>query len=468
MTVPAQTYRVYPLSYALNCTKRYFSCIAEHFASPVLLQSDALANAADRRGRFDILTATPDFTVEVFGERVCLSGDVPATYRALAEAAPCDLNHTLFALQQQQQCAGADDLPFVGGFIGYLSYDYGRYLFGLLDDVPAPFSSIPQLQWRYHSWAIIVDHLQQRCQLVIQQSVSASTVNNLLELLNGADFVEPKPIAQLDFAPLQSRSQYLQAIARIKEYISAGDCYQVNYAQCFKAESAELAPQALYWQLQGVSPAPYSAFYAINAQTSILSFSPERFIALSSDGRLLTQPIKGTIARAKDAEHDALMAKQLCNDEKNRAENLMIVDLLRNDFGRIAAVGSVSVSRLFELQSFSNVHHLVSSIEAKLATGSTASALWQHCFPGGSITGAPKKRAMEIIDELELMPRSIYCGSIVYVSNCGNCDSNILIRSILQIDDHYYCWGGGGIVADSIAEDEYQETLTKINRLISF
>lgn len=466
MTVPAQTYRVFSLPYAINCTQRYFSYIAEHFASPVLLQSDALAQAIDRRGRFDILAAEPDFSVALHPSVVHMIGDVPEGYRHLAGLSPVQITAELLNSQSSASSQRDEVLPFIGGFIGYLSYDYGRLVQGIVDVNDINPADLPLAQWRYYSWSIIIDHVLATCSLVVNERLPDTFADELLTQLSELPDKPIQPLKPPAFEAVQSQASYLAAVNRIKDYIRAGDCYQVNYAQCFRAQSSVPALD-YYWHLQQQSPAPFAAFYTISEQASILSFSPERFVALSAHGRLLTQPIKGTVGRSIDAEIDRELALQLQQDEKNRAENVMIVDLLRNDFGRIAAIGSVAVSKLFELQSFSNVHHLVSTIEADLAPEYTVASIWQHCFPGGSITGAPKKRAMEIIDELESVPRSVYCGSIIYVSDCGNSDSNILIRTILQQNDKLYCWGGGGIVYDSTAESEYQESLTKINRLIN-
>ncbi len=179
-----------------------------------------------------------------------------------------------------------------------------------------------------------------------------------------------------------------------------------------------------------------------------------------------TRPIKGTIARGRDSDEDRALARQLLDSEKDRAENLMIVDLLRNDLSRNCGPGSVRVPELFKLESYANVHHLVSTVTGRLAPGRTPLDLLRDAFPGGSITGAPKRRAMEIIDELESRPREIYCGSIGYISACGAMDTSIAIRTLLARDDRLYCWGGGGIVADSDPEQEYAEALQKVNVLM--
>jgi para-aminobenzoate synthetase component 1 len=197
-----------------------------------------------------------------------------------------------------------------------------------------------------------------------------------------------------DFRQQLSQQQYREAFASVKDYISAGDCYQVNLSQQFQAECTG-APLAAYLQLRRCNPAPFSAFLNWDSG-ALMSLSPERFLR-KQDNAVLTQPIKGTRPRSPDAATDASLARQLLDSEKDRAENLMIVDLLRNDLGKVCKIGSVRVEQLFELQSFSGVHHLVSSVSGELATGRNALDLLANCFPGGSITGAPKLRAMLFI-----------------------------------------------------------------------
>jgi para-aminobenzoate synthetase component 1 len=197
----------------------------------------------------------------------------------------------------------------------------------------------------------------------------------------------------------------------------------------------------------------------------VLSLSPERFVKVSQR-QVETRPIKGTRPRGRDADEDAAFARELLASDKDRAENLMIVDLLRNDLGRTCRIGSVKVPELFSLESYPNVHHLVSAVTGELADGKDALDLIGGSFPGGSITGAPKIRAMQIIDELERNRRALYCGSLMYLDVRGSMDSSIAIRSLLAKDGQMACWGGGGIVADSQWEAEYQETFTKVRVLM--
>lgn len=462
MTEQRAAYKSVAIPY-IPCSSFYFECIRRTVAMPVLLQSDAAAPAADRRGRFDILSAAAQFSVAVYTDHLSINGHLPDAYAALADSTPQTWLDELLRLQHRQRCETDQQRPFVGGFIGYFSYEFGRWQQGM----PVVAIEIPLAELHYYPWALLQDHGQQCSQLLFQSDCPEELQRRLQEACcSPAGKITTDSDYRPDFSPDVSEADYQAAFETIQRYIQAGDCYQVNYAQRFSAHT-KVDAASLYWQLQQTSTAPYSAFFPLqHADASILSFSPERFIRCGADGQLLTQPIKGTVARGSSESLDQQAAERLQQDEKNRAENLMIVDLLRNDFGRVCQHGSVQVDKLFELQSFTNVHHLVSSISGRLAAEKTVADLWRACFPGGSITGAPKRRAMEIIDELEASPRSIYCGSLAYFSNCGGMDSNILIRTVLQQGSQLFCWGGGGIVSDSSCVSEYQESLTKVNRLL--
>ena len=265
-------------------------------------------------------------------------------------------------------------------------------------------------------------------------------------------------------APDLSVEAYHKAIERIQDYIQAGDCYQVNFAQRFRAPCSG-DPWVAYCALREACPTPFSGFQSLPNDGAVLSLSPERFVRVS-ERQVETRPIKGTRPRGVTPEEDAAHATELLASPKDRAENLMIVDLLRNDLGRSCRTGSVSVPELFSLESYPNVHHLVSSVTGTLADDKDALDLIAGSFPGGSITGAPKIRAMQIIDELEPTRRGLYCGSLVYLDVRGEMDSSIAIRSLLVKDGQVCCWGGGGIVADSQWEAEYQESLTKVRVLL--
>ncbi|MAX54724.1 MAG: aminodeoxychorismate synthase component I [Alcanivoracaceae bacterium] len=268
---------------------------------------------------------------------------------------------------------------------------------------------------------------------------------------------------QAAFKPDQPKSDYLQALSKIRHYLEAGDCYQVNLAQRFSAPFSG-SPLSAWLALDAAHPAPHSCYFDTGDQ-QIFGVSPERFLSIRQ-GKVVSEPIKGSRPRGATPEEDHALAQELQANPKDRAENLMIVDLLRNDLGACCKPGSVSASPLFELRQFSNVQHLVSTVHGELLDGlSPLEALWQ-AFPGGSITGAPKKRAMEIIHELEPFERGAYCGSFFWMDDQGNLDSNILIRTLQTNGDRLYCHGGGGIVFDSEPQAEYEESYFKVAKLM--
>ena len=259
--------------------------------------------------------------------------------------------------------------------------------------------------------------------------------------------------------------QYKTAFNKIKHYIREGDCYQVNLAKRFEIR-AKGDPWHAYTLLRRQNAAPFSSFFS-TPHLSIMSSSPERLLKLNQ-GHVETKPIKGTRPRDIDnPERDIALAGELQNSIKDRAENLMIVDLLRNDLGKVCQPGSIAVPKPFALESFATVHHLVSTITGKLADDESAVSLLRACFPGGSITGAPKLRAMEIIEELEPDRRGAYCGSMAYIGFDGNMDSNILIRTLVYNNNRLRFWAGGGIVADSDVEQEYQEVHDKAAAILN-
>jgi para-aminobenzoate synthetase component 1 len=264
-----------------------------------------------------------------------------------------------------------------------------------------------------------------------------------------------------------SRPDYLTAVARVREYILAGDIFQANLSQRLEAPLTEPA-WTLYQRLRSINPAPFAAYIDF-PEVTVMSASPERFVRVTVDGDIEARPIKGTSPRGVGPEHDAALGLALTESEKDRAENLMIVDLLRNDLSRVSAPGTVHVPELFALEYFATVHHLVSTVTGRLAPGRDAIDLVHASFPGGSITGAPKVRAMEIIAELEPSQRGVYCGSIGYVSLTGATDLSIVIRTYVVPPERgrVYFSVGGGIVADSDPEGEYLETLDKARALIA-
>ncbi len=260
------------------------------------------------------------------------------------------------------------------------------------------------------------------------------------------------------------KAVYQQAFTRIKHYLAEGDSYQVNLAQRFSSP-CQGNSWAAYLSLREINSAPFSAFLNL-PKLQVLSSSPERFLKVTGN-EVETKPIKGTRPRLANTADDQQQMAALSESKKDRAENVMIVDLLRNDISKNCREGSVKVPKLFEVESFATVHHLVSTVKGVLAEGQHALDLLRSCFPGGSITGAPKIRSMEIIEELEPHRRGVYCGSIAYIGFNGNMDSNIAIRTLVHSDNTIRFWAGGGIVNDSEMEAEYQESFDKAAALLN-
>lgn len=316
-------------------------------------------------------------------------------------------------------------------------------------------------------WTLVVDHVLNRCSLRFHGSCSTEFIEQAAKMLAAAlKDSEAEAVGEFrldsDFQAQSSYENYEDAFDDIKSRIDRGDCYQVNLTQCFKARSHG-APLEAYLRLRDATAAPFSA-YMHWGSGALLSLSPERFLSLRQKS-VLTQPVKGTRPRGASAAGDARLALELANSEKDKAENLMIVDLLRNDLGRICETGSIVVNQLFSTQSFSNVHHLVSDVCGQLQDGMDALDLLASCYPGGSITGAPKLSAMSIIKAVEKSPRRAYCGTAFCWSGDGSFDSNITIRSLLWKAGELSCWAGGGIVADSDCAAEYRECFDKIGNI---
>lgn len=313
-----------------------------------------------------------------------------------------------------------------------------------------------------------IDHSRKTAELVHLPGQGALD-EGWSRLLESAKYVTKssktyKPFTLLHpFSPRTSLERYRQDFDRIQRYLQQGDCYQVNYAQAFRAECTGDSASAMDILLKG-NNAAHAAWLSL-PEGDIFSLSPELFLRVDN-GQITSKPIKGTAPRLDNAEADARSRQKLAASEKNQAENLMIVDLLRHDIGRHAETGSVHVDKLFEIESLPNVHHLVSTVSAQLRNDASVIDLIQDAFPGGSITGAPKKRAMEIIAELEPTPRSIYCGSIGYISSERDAYFNIAIRTLLRTGNELYAWAGGGIVADSECGSEYRECFYKIGALM--
>ncbi|MBT4522703.1 MAG: aminodeoxychorismate synthase component I [Halieaceae bacterium] len=407
-------------------------------------------------GRYDIITACPAETA------------LPQLPPAATEAQCLKFFEDLGNFQAEHYAGiqpAAQDIPFCGGLLGYMGYDCGLGLNKVADQSGADEMLIPPLALHAYEWAVVQDHLLKRSVFAALPWVSSRARREITARLRRPAAPKGNPFTLT--APFDSNfssDQYRSAFEAIQRYIQAGDCYQVNLAQRFKAPY-EGDPWSAYRELRAAAAAPFSGYIALPSNSAVISLSPERFVSLHGH-HVETSPIKGTRPRHSDAGADALAAEELLRSEKDRAENLMIVDLLRNDLGRTCVPGSIHVDRLFELQSFPTVHHLVSTISGELRPDCGAADLLRDSFPGGSITGAPKRRSMEIIAELEPCCRQVYCGSLLYISADGRMDSNIAIRSLLCHQGDALCWGGGGIVADSQWQLEYQETFDKVGKFL--
>ncbi len=382
-------------------------------------------------------------------------------------------------LSQYKISVKKNSIPFLGGAVGFLSYDLGFLLEKKLIRKTRDDLAIPHCFFAFYNTAIIIDNLKKLlyvfavgfpekrygpgkslCQANIKK------IQNLLLRCETHKAYSSKNKAETNHSSLESnfsRKDYLLAVKKAKQYIKAGDIYQVNLAQRFSARTKVCADK-IYQRLRRLSPSDFSAYF--DAQDfQIISSSPERFLKLENN-TVITTPMKGTRSRGETSAQDALLKNELLNSKKDKAELTMIVDLERNDLGRVCKYGSVKVNALRKLEKYNTVFQTTATVSGQLHKDKDRLDLLRACFPGGSITGCPKIRAMEIIEELEPNSRSIYTGSLGYLSFSGGMDFNILIRSILKKKDKLYFGVGGGIVADSDPQSEYEETLVKAKAMI--
>ncbi|WP_440873945.1 aminodeoxychorismate synthase component I [Thalassotalea sp. PLHSN55] len=415
---------------------------------------------------FDVMVFNPLVTLQTqaLSTRITWQNQENAHLNQESEADPLSL------LKQVQDDVFADislpkaSLPFIGGALGYFAYDLGQRF----EQLPAKAIrdiALPEMAVGIYLHAIIFDRKTNEFVLVCPDEKRQEIEQQLLHLLHQQqeDHQHHGFSLQTDWQANLTKSQYCEKFKQVQEYLLSGDCYQINLAQRFHAQYQGDEFDA-YLALRAANKAPFSAFIRLE-DAAVLSISPERFLKLT-DNKVQSKPIKGTKPRASAAAIDQQNAIDLQHSEKDRAENLMIVDLLRNDISKVCLPGSVKVPKLFDIESFPAVHHLVSTVEGQLESHFSTTDLLRGAFPGGSITGAPKIRAMEVIDELEPHHRSIYCGSIGYISACGNMDTSITIRTLACKNQQIYCWAGGGLVADSTADSEYQETFDKVAKIL--
>ncbi|OGO32225.1 MAG: aminodeoxychorismate synthase, component I [Chloroflexi bacterium RBG_16_56_11] len=367
-------------------------------------------------------------------------------------------------------------VPFVGGAVGYFSYDLCHFIERLparaVDDL-----KLPECYLAFYDAIIAFDHLENRAYLVStgfpeledgrRKRLAGERLKELksivMESPRAAGVAEEQPGYNLALKANFTHDNYLKAVASAREYICAGDIFQVNLSQRFEVEM-NTTPYNLYNRLRRLNPAPFASYFNFDG-VSIVGASPERFLKVRGD-LVETRPIKGTKPRGRTPEEDRALAESLVSSVKDRAENMMIVDLERNDLGRVCRYGTVKVTELAILETYPTVFHLTSTVMGRLCEGKNRIDLLKATFPGGSITGAPKVRAMEIIDELEPTRRGVYTGSLGYLSFGGDMDLDIVIRTIIVKDGRAYFQVGGAVVYDSEPESEYIETLDKGRALV--
>ncbi len=418
-------------------------------------------------GRYSFIAIDPFLFLESKNGLVSLNGKI-------AHADPLMVLAQQLAQFSQQPIAGLP--PFQGGVAGFLGYDLAHHL----EKLPAAKKDdmqFPDMAVGFYDLVIGFDELTKRAWIFSngfpeqdatrRQQRATERLEKLLQQLTSLPELSPLslvPFSEENIKRHFTAEDYQQAVQKVIDYILAGDIFEANISQRFCVELPQnFSAFQLYRKLRACNPAPFSAFLKLG-ETEIVSASPERFLQLIGE-QVETRPIKGTRARGSTAEEDESFASDLLASEKDRAENIMIVDLLRNDLSRVCEAHTVQVPKLCGLESYATVHHLVSVVTGKLKANLTAVDLLRATFPGGSITGAPKIRAMEIIAEIEPTARGPYCGSIGYIGFNGDMDTSITIRTIAIKNNIATFQAGGAIVADSMPLEEYEETLTKASAL---
>ena len=357
-----------------------------------------------------------------------------------------------------------DIIPFLSGAIGYISYDAGRLLEELPNTSKEDFN-IPDMRFIFYKNIIIFDLINDK-KYITDLDGNIENIHILLKVIDSGEKIHDEIVrekSENNFYSNFIKEDYKKAVTRLKEYIVSGDVYIANMTQRFWCYNEDDSFN-IYKKLRSINKAPFSAYLNFE-DFQIISSSPERFVQVFNN-KAHTRPIKGTRPRGNNVEEDEKNKLELIDSEKDKAELLMVVDLERNDFSKVCKPHTVKVTENFKLEEYATVFHLVSTVEGKLKDNVSSVRCIKECFPGGSITGTPKIRAMEIIEELEGIKRNIYTGSIGYFDFRGNCDFNIVIRTIIKKDNKAYFGVGGGITYDSIEEDEYNETLDKAKALM--
>ena len=417
------------------------------------------------QSRFSVMAVDPFRVVRAESGRVTVDG-------AAVELGPLE---ALAAELDRWRDSDRLPVPFAGGAIGFMGYELGASL----ERVPrhrARGLGVPDMAWGFYDLVLAFDHAE-RCVWLFSSGLPRTGPDRARRAEKRADWlsgllmmarptVVPPPVPRLTWRRETSRARYEAAVERVRCLIGAGDIYQANVTTRFLARRpAGLDPADIHLALRSANPAPFGAYLECGPSLTIASASPERFLQLDADGRIESRPIKGTRPRGATPEEDLALAAALRESAKDGAENLMIVDLLRNDIGRVAAIGSVT-AQVATVESFESVHHLVSVVEGRLRRDLGAVDLLRAAFPGGSVTGAPKIRAMEIIADIEDAPRGPYCGTIGWIGWDGAMDSSIVIRTVVVTPEMVVAQAGGGIVWDSAPSDEYAEMMVKIRPIL--
>lgn len=416
-------------------------------------------------------------------DTVINTGADTATDRATKGIDIGELTAVLEAYQHQQLSSKQSaiqhtaNVGYQDGLMGFISYDLSAHHLANANHVQASAThgeasyltpNQPQLflghydiylTYQYGKW-----HLHTTTEEAMAQAV---TIENWLNnLVSDANLPTPKP---LSLSPLWQKSAYHQAFYKVQDYLTAGDCYQINLTQCWQGELSNQQLVDYLPSLHQSTQAPFAGYLALG-NYELLSCSPELFFTFAKNAQgencIITKPIKGTRPRGQNVAADQANKNELASSEKDIAENVMIVDLLRNDLGKYAKTGTVKVPKLFDIESFSNVHHMVSTITATLKDDISPWTVLFESLPAGSITGTPKKRAVEIINELEAKPRGAYCGTMGYLNFDGTGQWNVLIRTLQASDNNVSLWAGGGITIASDCAAEYQECFHKVGNLL--
>ena len=416
------------------------------------------SSLVNKLGRYSVIGAVPYLKLVKEGNGFYINGEQETT---------CSFETYLKTYLAEHKDKNNTELPIISGAIGYFSYEYGRKLMEV-DSAKEDLVSIPDAVLVFYDFYIIEDRQEQRTYLIANgiTGEAAKLMDEMETRINGKPVYMQKESDTeypIEVLPNFAKDEYKQAVDRMIRYIIEGDIYIVNMTQQLTVKSDKV-PLDVFYDLRENNPSPFGGYFDYG-DFQIVCASPERFVKMQK-GHVNTRPIKGTRKRGETPEEDMLMRTELENSEKDKSELLMIVDLERNDLNRVCNPGSVKVTELFTVEEYATVFHLVSDIEGDLEESKNVMDLLEAAFPGGSITGAPKYRAMEIIDEMENNKRNLYTGSIGYLTLDGDCDFNIVIRTALHIDGKYYLGVGGGITAESDLEFEYEETLQKAKAVL--